>query len=52
MKITQIYSSGKTEASSSSTQTENNVVSTVENCEKETSSLNFVQPDFYQASFK
>ena len=45
-----VYSLGKTEASSS-TQTENNVESTVENCEKETSFLNFVPPDFYQASF-
>ena len=48
-KIPQVYSLGKTEASSS-TQTENNVESTVENFE-ETSCLKFVQPDFYQASF-
>ena len=45
-----VYSLGKTETSFS-TQTENNVESTVGNCEKETSCLNFVQPDFYQASF-
>ena len=44
------YSLGKTETSSS-TQTENNVESTVENCEKETSYFSFVLPDFYQASF-
>ena len=49
-KIPQVYSLGKTEASSS-TQTENNVESTVENFEKETKCLNFDQPDFYQASF-
>ena len=49
-KIPQVYSLGKNETSSS-TQTENNVESTVENSEKETSCLNFVQPDFYQASF-
>ena len=41
---------GKTEALSS-TQSKKNVESTVENCEKETSCLNFVQPDFYQSSF-
>ena len=29
-----------------------NIESTVENCEKEASCLNFVQPDFYQAFFK
>ena len=46
-KIPQAYSSGKTEASSS-TQTKNNVA---ESCEKETSCLNFVQSVFYQASF-
>ena len=40
-KIPQVYSLGKTEASSS-TQTENNVESTAENCEKKTSCLNFV----------
>ena len=45
-KIPQVYSLGKTEASSS-TQTKNNVETTVENCEKESSCLNFVQPDFY-----
>ena len=33
------------------TQSENNVESTVESCEKETSCLSFVQPDFYQAFF-
>ena len=44
-KIPQVYSLGKTEASSS-TQTKNNVESTIENCEKETSCLNFVQPIF------
>ena len=49
-KIPQVYSLRKTEASFS-TQTENNLESTVENCEKETSCLNFIQPDFYQASF-
>ena len=49
-KIPQVYSLGKTEASSS-TQTENNVESTVENSEEETSCLKFVQPDFYKASF-
>ena len=49
-KIPQVYSLGKTEASSS-TQTENNVESAVENCEKETSCLKFAQTDFYQASF-
>ena len=49
-KIPQVYSLGKTEASSS-TQTENNVESTVENCEEETSCLKFVQPGFYQACF-
>ena len=46
----QVYSLGKTEASSS-TQTENNVKSTAENCKEETSCLKFVQPDFYQAFF-
>ena len=46
-KIPQVYSLGKTEASSS-TQTESNVVSTAENCEKETSCLTFVQPNIYQ----
>ena len=46
----QVYSLGKTKASSS-TQTKNNIESTVENCEKETSCLNFFQADFYQASF-
>ena len=46
-KMRQAYSSGKTEASSS-TQTKNNVA---EICEKETSCLNFVQSVFYQASF-
>ena len=49
-KIPQVYSLGKTEASCS-TQTENNVESTIENCDEETSCLKFVQPDFYQASF-
>ena len=44
------HSLGKTEASSS-TQTENNAESTVGNCEKEMSCLNFVQPGLYQASF-
>ena len=48
-KIPQVYSFGKTEASSL-TQTENNVESTVKNCEEETSCLKFVQPDFYQVS--
>ena len=47
-KIPQVYSLDKTELSSS-TQTKNNVESTVENCEKETSFLKLVQPDFYQA---
>ena len=44
-KIPQVYSLGKTEASSSA-QTENNIESTVENCEKENSCLNFVKPKF------
>ena len=43
-KIPQVYSLGKTKASS-------NVESTIENCEEETSCLKIVQPDFYQASF-
>ena len=49
-KIPQGCSLGKIEVSSS-TQTENNVGSTVENCEEETRCLKFVQPDFHQASF-
>ena len=49
-KIQQVYSLGKIEASSS-TQTENNIETTVENYEKETSCLDFIRPDFYQASF-
>ena len=49
-KLPQVYSLGKTEASSS-TQTENNVKSTVKNCEEKTGCFKFVQPDFYQASF-
>ena len=49
-KIPQVCSLGKTEALSSS-QTVNNVESTVENYEKETSCLSFIQPDFYEASF-
>ena len=49
-KIPQVYSLEKTEASCS-TQTENNVESTVENCKKGTSYLNFDQPDFYQVFF-
>ena len=49
-KHKKIYCFGKTE-SSSSTQTKNNVESTVENWEEKTSCLKFVQPDFYQASF-
>ena len=48
--IPQVYNLGKTEASSL-TQTESHVESTIENCEKETSCLNFVQPDLYQTSF-
>ena len=40
-KMPQVYSLGKTGASSS-TQTGNNVKSTVENCEEETSCLEFV----------
>ena len=49
-KIPQVFSLGKTEPSSS-TQTEEDVEIVVENCEKETSCLKFVVPDFYQASF-
>ena len=50
-KIPQVYRKEKTETSSSN-QTEKNVESTVENCEKESQkNLNFIQPDFYQASF-
>ena len=44
-KISQVYSSGKTEASSS-TQTENNVESTAENCEKQTSCLSLFSQIF------
>ena len=48
--IPQVYSLEKIEESSS-THTENNVESTVENCEEETSCFKSVQPDYYQASF-
>ena len=48
-KIPNVYGLGKTEASSS-TQTKNNEESTAENREK-ICCLNFIQPDFYQASF-
>ena len=41
-KIPQVNSIGKTDVSSSSTQTKNNVESAAENCEKETSWLKLV----------
>ena len=49
-KILQVYSLGKTEASSL-TQSENNVESAAENCEEETSCLKFFLSYFYQPSF-
>ena len=47
-KIPQVYSFGKFIFDSDRKQY---IESTVENCGKETSCLNFVQPDFDQASF-
>ena len=49
-KIPQVYCLRKTKTYSSA-QTKNNVEIDVENYEKETTFLSFVQPDFYQVFF-
>ena len=51
MKSTRKYRNLRKTEASSSTHIENNVESTVQNCEKKTSCHNFAQPDFYQVSF-